>query len=125
MARNPLPVFLVLGVLLFASATTGQEVPEILMMIEARVPVEPAPVLAKDAHHLLYEVVFTNHLPMTVTLVRFEARGDDEVLISYEGAELADNIALVGNRSAEADERSTIPAGGSAMTMSYRLLRLS
>lgn len=105
-----------------AQATEAVELPA---LIEARVPVDPAPVLAKGSHHLLYEIIFTNYLPMTVTLTSVEVRGNDAdgpPLVSYEGDELAENIMLVANRGAEPDERPHIGGGGTAMV--YALIRI-
>jgi murein DD-endopeptidase len=125
MTRNIVWIAIACSLLIFSAGTEAADTPELPAMIEARVPVDPAPVLAKGANHLLYEIIFTNYLPMTVTLSRVEVRGDDAggpTLITYEGDELAENILLIANRRAEPDERAQIAAGGSAMV--YVLIRI-
>jgi murein DD-endopeptidase len=125
MTRSVVCIALALCCLPFTPVAEAADTPELPAMIEARVPVDPAPVLAKGANHLLYEIIFTNYLPMTVTLSGVEIRGDNAggpVLVSYEGDELAENILLIANRRAEPDERAQIAAGGSAMV--YVLIRI-
>jgi len=125
MKKSTLFVALAFWCLTFSILAQAAEAVELPAMIEARVPVDPAPVLAKGSHHLLYEILFTNYLPMTATLAGVEVHGDDidgPLLLSYEGDELAENINLVGHRGAEADERPHIAAGGTAMV--YALIRI-
>jgi len=105
-----------------AAADSG---PDVGILVEARVPQPPAPVPAQGSKYLLYEIYFTNHMPMTATLMNVEARRDDAegaVLVSYEGDELAGNLYLIGHREAAAGERSLIPAGGSAIA--YVLIKV-
>ena len=65
MKKSMAYIALVFGTLGMPHSAEAVELPA---MIEARVPVDPAPVFAKDANHLLYEIIFTNYLPMTVSL---------------------------------------------------------
>lgn len=80
--------------------------------VDVTIPIEPTAVKADGKMHLVYELHISNYSGQNVALTRVEALGDSGAVLSKtEGALLAANVLIPGNRQATGLDKLNLAGG--------------